>query len=138
MKDAVVKTYGHKGESIVNMNCEAIDAGLNALRKIEIPEEWKTAKDKKAKVQIDTDRPDLAAFVEKVMIPANAMRGDEIPVSVMKEVCPGGTLPQGTSQFERRGIAVDVPHLGAPSLHPVQPLRDGVPAWCAPFLCRQC
>ena len=109
MKDAVVKTYGHKGESIVNMNCEAIDAGLNALRKIEIPEEWKTAKDKKAKVQIDTDRPDLAAFVEKVMIPANAMRGDEIPVSVMKEVCPGGTLPQGTSQFERRGIAVDVP-----------------------------
>ena len=78
MKDAVVKTYGHKGESIVNMNCEAIDAGLNALRKIEIPEEWKTAKDKKAKVQIDTDRPDLAAFVEKVMIPANAMRGDEI------------------------------------------------------------
>lgn len=81
------------------MNCEAIDAGLNALRKIEIPEEWKTAKDKKAKVQIDTDRPDLAAFVEKVMIPANAMRGDEIPVSVMKEVCPGGTLPQGTSQL---------------------------------------
>lgn len=65
MKDAVVKTYGHKGESIVNMNCEAIDAGLNALRKIEIPEEWKTAKDKKAKVQIDTDLARSGSFRRK-------------------------------------------------------------------------
>ena len=109
MKAAVLQSYGHKGEKIVSMNCEAIDEGLTALREIEIPAEWKNAKDKKAKAKIETDRPDLAAYVEKVMIPANAMRGDSIPVSVIKEVCPGGTLPQGTSQFERRGIAVDVP-----------------------------
>ena len=109
MKNAVQQTYGHKGEKIVNMNCEAIDEGLHAVRLIEIPEEWKTAKEKKAKVKIDTDRKDLAEYVEKIMIPANAMQGDTIPVSVIKDICPGGTLPQGTSQFERRGIAVDVP-----------------------------
>ena len=109
MKNAVQQTYGHKGEKVVNMNCEAIDEGLHAVRLIEIPEEWKTAKEKKAKVKIDTDRKDLAEYVEKIMIPANAMQGDTIPVSVIKDICPGGTLPQGTSQFERRGIAVDVP-----------------------------
>ncbi len=109
MKNAVVSSYGHKGENIVNMNCEAIDAGLSALREIEIPEAWKTAKDKKTAVKIESDRPGVAEFVEKVMIPTNSMRGDAIPVSVMKDVCPGGTLPQGTSQYERRGIAVDVP-----------------------------
>ena len=109
MKNAVQQTYGHKGEKIVNMNCEAIDEGLHAVRLIEIPEAWKTAKEKKAKVKIDTDRKDLAEYVEKIMIPANAMQGDTIPVSVIKDICPGGTLPQGTSQFERRGIAVDVP-----------------------------
>ena len=109
MKNAVQQTYGHKGEKIVNMNCEAIDEGLHAVRLIEIPEAWKTVKEKKAKVKIDTDRKDLAEYVEKIMIPANAMQGDTIPVSVIKDICPGGTLPQGTSQFERRGIAVDVP-----------------------------
>ncbi len=109
MKNAVQQTYGHKGEKVVNMNCEAIDEGLHAVRLIEIPEAWKTAKEKKAKVKIDTDRKDLAEYVEKIMIPANAMQGDTIPVSVIKDICPGGTLPQGTSQFERRGIAVDVP-----------------------------
>ena len=109
MTNAVQQTYGHKGEKVVNMNCEAIDEGLHAVRLIEIPEEWKTAKEKKAKVKIDTDRKDLAEYVEKIMIPANAMQGDTIPVSVIKDICPGGTLPQGTSQFERRGIAVDVP-----------------------------
>ena len=60
MKNAVQQTYGHKGEKVVNMNCEAIDEGLHAVRLIEIPEEWKTAKEKKAKVKIDTDRKDLA------------------------------------------------------------------------------
>ena len=109
MKNAVQQTYGHKGEKIVNMNCEAIDEGRHAVRLIEIPEAWKTVKEKKAKVKIDTDRKDLAEYVEKIMIPANAMQGDTIPVSVIKDICPGGTLPQGTSQFERRGIAVDVP-----------------------------
>ena len=109
MKNAVQQTYGHKGEKIVNMNCEAIDEGLHAVRLIEIPEAWRTVKEKKAKVKIDTDRKDLAEYVEKIMIPANAMQGDTIPVSVIKDICPGGTLPQGTSQFERRGIAVDVP-----------------------------
>ena len=109
MKNAVQQTYGHKGEKVVNMNCEAIDEGLHAVRLIEIPEAWKTVKEKKAKVKIDTDRKDLAEYVEKIMIPANAMQGDTIPVSVIKDICPGGTLPQGTSQFERRGIAVDVP-----------------------------
>ena len=135
MKNAVQQTYGHKGEKVVNMNCEAIDEGLHAVRLIEIPEAWKTAKEKKAKVKIDTDRKDLAEYVEKIMIPANAMQGDTIPVSVIKDICPRrhpapGHVPVRAPRH-RRGRA----RMGPAPLHPVQPLRHGLPPRRAPLLC---
>ena len=108
MKDAIVTTYGRKGEKIVQMNQAAVDAGLNALVELQVPADWADAADTPVTHEVKTDRADLAAYVANVMEPANAMRGDSLSVSVLM---PGvdGTLPQGTAAFEKRGIAVDVP-----------------------------
>jgi len=109
MKDAIVTTYGRKGEDVVKKNQAAVDAGLEKLVEVAVPADWANATDSSQKDEgIHTDRADLAAFVKNVMIPANAMRGDSLPVSILM---PGkdGTLPQGSAAFEKRGIAVDVP-----------------------------
>ncbi len=109
MKEAIVKTYGHKGEDIVKMNQAAVDAGLNALTELEIPDEWANCTEPAPVPVVETDRPKLKGFIENIMIPANNMRGDKIPVSkLMPNV--DGTLQQGSAAFEKRGIAVEVPN----------------------------
>ena len=108
MKDAIVKSYGHKGMDVIMRNYSSVDAGVEGVQEIQIPSGWADAQDETTAPQIKTDRPELAQYVTDVMIPANAMRGDAIPVS---KFMPGadGTLPQGTAAFEKRGIAVKVP-----------------------------
>ena len=108
MKDAIVKSYGHKGMDVIMRNYNSVDAGVEGVQEIQIPSGWADAQDEAAAPEIKTDRPELARYVTDVMIPANAMRGDAIPVS---KFMPGadGTLPQGTAAFEKRGIAVKVP-----------------------------
>ena len=108
MKDAISATYGHKGQKVVDMNCKAVDAGLNALVQLDIPADWADAQDEVQAKTVATDRAELADYVTQVLEPANAMRGDAIPVSVLGKNADG-TLPQGTAAFEKRGIAVDVP-----------------------------
>ncbi len=108
MKDAVTATYSRKGEQVVAMNHAAIDAGLGALNELSIPAEWANAQDVVEEKVIRTNRKDLAEYVKNVMIPANGQRGNEIPVSILAKNVDG-TLPVGTSAFEKRGIAVDVP-----------------------------
>jgi pyruvate-ferredoxin/flavodoxin oxidoreductase len=109
MKDAIVSTYGRKGEDVVKKNQAAVDAGLDKLVEVAVPADWATASDNNQKDdRIHTDRAELAAYVKEVMIPANAMRGDSLPVSILAKAADG-TLPQGTAAFEKRGIAVDVP-----------------------------
>jgi len=103
MKDAVVKSFGAKGEKIVNMNHAAIDEGENHINKIDVPASWKDAKD--ADKATEKDVPD---FIKNIMIPCNAQEGDSIPVSTFKG-SENGQSPSGTSAFEKRGIAVDVP-----------------------------
>jgi pyruvate-ferredoxin/flavodoxin oxidoreductase len=102
MKKAIYKTYGRKGEDVVNMNYSAIDKG-SAVTKIEIPEEW-------AKITIEPKRDDrdIPEFIKNVMEPINSLKGDDLPVSafVGRE---DGTFPAGTSAYEKRGIAVNVP-----------------------------
>ena len=101
MKKAIYKTYGRKGEEIVNMNYAAIDRG-GELTKIEIPDEW-------SNISIE---PGVNAskdpFVRSIFDPVSAMNGDDIPVSAFigRE---DGTFPSGTTQLEKRGIAVNVP-----------------------------
>lgn len=102
MKKAVYKTYGRKGEDVVNMNYAAIDKG-SQVTKVEIPSEWS-----KIEVKAAEDNRDIPAFIRDVMEPMNAMKGDDLPVSafVGRE---DGTFPSGTSAYEKRGIAVNVP-----------------------------
>ena len=104
MKAAIVKSYGKKGEKVVNMNYAAVDAGLSGLTKIDVPASWKDAKD----VDHEAIKKVLPEYVEKLMVPMNALKGDLLPVSVFAGR-EDGTVPLGTSAFEKRGVAIDVP-----------------------------
>ena len=108
MKDAVVTTYGRKGEKVVSMNIAAVDAGLESIVEIKIPESWKNPAPDAAAKGIDTDRAELKKYVDGIMTPVNDMRGDALPVSAFMDMADGA-VPQGSAAFEKRGIAVDVP-----------------------------
>ena len=102
MKKAIVKSYGMKGEQIVNMNFAAVDAGGDNVSKIEVPAEWANLMVEAEEV---SDRPD---FIRRAVDVINAQKGDDLPVSIFKGI-EDGTFPAGTTQYEKRGIAVDVP-----------------------------
>lgn len=108
MKEAIVKSYGHKGGDIVNNNWAAVDAGVEIVKEVEIPAYWEEVEEESTEFTVDTNRADLAQYIKDIMIPANAMRGDSIPVSKLLSTADG-TMPQGTAAFEKRGVAVDVP-----------------------------
>ena len=103
LKQSIVDSYGRKGEKIVQMNYQAVDKGIEALHKVNIPESWKTADNVTKKEQ-----EDLPDFVKNVMNPMVAMKGDDLPVSAFSGI-EDGTFPQGLSAYEKRGIAVNVP-----------------------------
>lgn len=102
MKDAIQKTYGRKGEKIVNMNYQAVDRGIEALKKIDIPSDWAEAVDEAAAAS------DVPAFISNILEPINRQLGDKLPVSAFAGI-EDGTFPVGTAKYEKRGIAVDVP-----------------------------
>lgn len=102
LKESIVKSYGRKGEAIVNMNKEAVDRGITSLHKVQIPAEWASAVDAKQ------ERKELPEFIEKVLIPMNRQEGDDLPVSIFKDAADG-TFPSGTAAYEKRGVAVHVP-----------------------------
>lgn len=102
LKDSIVKSYGNKGEAIVNMNYEAVDKGMDALVKIEVPAEWANAE-----VEV-RDEAHLPKFVREVAAPMNRQEGYDLPVSAFADRA-NGEFPQGTSAYEKRGIALSVP-----------------------------
>ncbi|MEG1849034.1 MAG: pyruvate:ferredoxin (flavodoxin) oxidoreductase, partial [Oscillospiraceae bacterium] len=108
MKDAATKSYGKRGDAVVKMNHDAIDAGVTGIKKIEVPASWKSASGAIVYPVAQGSRADLVDFVNKIVIPANAQKGDRLPVSTFSERADG-TLPQGSAAYEKRGIAVDVP-----------------------------
>lgn len=108
MKDAIVKSYGHKGGDVVMRNWAAVDAGVEIVKEVKVPAHWAEATAEPQEIIVDTDRPELAQYIKDVLIPSNSMRGDKIPVSKLLSTADG-TMPQGTAAFEKRGIAVDVP-----------------------------
>ena len=103
MKQAIVKTYSKKGDKIVNMNCAAVDAGLTAVKKIDVPKEWAALKD-----EPETVDESLPAYIRDIQIPVNNQKGDRIPVSKFMPYADG-VSPVETSKYERRGIATNVP-----------------------------
>ena len=109
MKAAAKATYGRKGDKIVQMNYDAIDAGANAIVKIDVPESWKTAEDTNMEGTLATgSRQDVVDFVNNIQKKVNAQEGNTVPVSVVKTYEDGST-PSGSAAYEKRGIAVDVP-----------------------------
>ncbi len=102
MKKAVIKTFGRKGEEIVNMNIASIDRGSN-VQKVEIPAEWANLE---VKPKVDTRN--IPEFIKNVVEPINHQKGDDLKVSVFAGR-EDGTFPAGTTVYEKRGIAVNVP-----------------------------
>lgn len=104
MKDAIYKTYfKKKGQAVVDMNNASIERGLNDLHEIQIPAAWLKAEDAPAKRNV----PD---FIREVVDVMNRQEGDVLPVSTMKKYgLEDGTWPAGTSKYEKRGAAVEVP-----------------------------
>ena len=103
LKASIKKAYGKKGEKVVNMNYEAVEAGMNSLVKINVPESWKTATEE-AKVETK----EVTDFVKNIMNPMNALEGDKLPVSAFNGI-EDGTFPAGTAAYEKRGVATEVP-----------------------------
>ncbi|WP_315079957.1 pyruvate:ferredoxin (flavodoxin) oxidoreductase [uncultured Clostridium sp.] len=105
LKEAVVTAYGKKGEKVVRMNHDAIEAGVEGVVRIEIPFGWKNAVDDKKECN-----KDLPAFIREIVNPMNRLEGDSLPVSTfVKHNLEDGTFMAGTTAYEKRGIAVNVP-----------------------------
>ncbi|MFR5602130.1 MAG: pyruvate:ferredoxin (flavodoxin) oxidoreductase [Lachnospiraceae bacterium] len=109
MKAAAKATYGRKGEDVVMKNWAAIDAGAKGVVKVEVPESWKSCEDEGLDYKVvDGARKDVVDFVNNIQSKVNAQEGNNLPVSAFTEYVDG-TTPSGSSAFEKRGIAVNVP-----------------------------
>ena len=109
MKAAAKASYGKKGDKIVQMNYDAIDAGAKQVVEIEVPESWKTAEDEGLFTpEVKGGKPEVVDFVKNIQAKVNAQEGNSLPVSAFTEYVDGST-PSGTSAYEKRGIAVDIP-----------------------------
>ncbi len=102
MKDAIQKSYGRQGEAVIAKNFAAVDKGVDALKKIEVPADWANAKEIESN---EAPRPD---FIKNVVDVINGQKGDTLPVSTFVDIADG-SFPQGTAQYEKRGTATDVP-----------------------------
>ena len=108
MKDAATKSYGAKGDAIVKMNHDAIDKGVECVREVKVPDSWKNATGKFEHPKAEGNDKELVDYVNNILIPVNAQKGDQLPVSAFSGR-EDGTFPLGSAAYEKRGIAVDVP-----------------------------
>ncbi len=116
LKDSIKKTYGSKGDKIVNMNIAAVDGALSALEEIKYPKSWLTAADEAyccstggastSGCSCGCNADEDPEYIAKVVRPILAQQGDKLPVSLMD---PAGIMPLGTAAFEKRGVAIEVP-----------------------------
>ncbi|MDO5725184.1 MAG: pyruvate:ferredoxin (flavodoxin) oxidoreductase [Tissierellia bacterium] len=102
LKEAIVHDYGRKGEDIVNMNYKAVDTAMESLHEVNVPENWKNATEE---AEDSSDKPE---FITNILEPINRQEGNSLPVSAFVGM-EDGTFPSGTSAYEKRGIAVNVP-----------------------------
>ncbi|RLF31339.1 MAG: pyruvate:ferredoxin (flavodoxin) oxidoreductase, partial [Thermoplasmata archaeon] len=100
LKEAIEKTYGKKGRDVVEMNWRAVDEAIDKIVEVDYPESWASLP---PDVPEEKDEPE---FVKNVMRPMLAMKGDALPVSAFT---PGGIFPTGTTKYEKRGVAINVP-----------------------------
>ena len=107
MKDAITRTYGKKGEKVLSMNYTAVDEGVSAMHEVAVPAAWADLPDEEA-----APAAGVPEYVAKVMAAVNGQRGDQLPVSTFKDMADG-TVPVGTSKYEKRGFAAHVPEWDA-------------------------
>jgi pyruvate-ferredoxin/flavodoxin oxidoreductase len=100
LKKAIEKTYGKKGKDIVEMNWKAVDEALGNIKEIKYPDNWTNLTPEKP---VTRDEPE---FVSEVMRPMIAQQGDKLPIS---KFTPGGFFPTGTTKYEKRGVAINIP-----------------------------
>lgn len=102
LKEAVDHSYGLKGQAILDMNYAAIDRGVDAIVKIDVPAAWADAAGD-ANIAVTGNE-----FIDNILTPVNRLEGDNLPVSIFNKNVDG-TFPSGTSAYEKRGIAINVP-----------------------------
>ena len=102
LKDAVVTSYGKKGQNIVDMNNGAIDKGIENLHKVNVPADWADAPD------ADSGKHEVPAFISEIQEVMNRQEGDKLSVSTFEDMADG-TYPVGGSAYEKRGTAINVP-----------------------------
>ncbi len=124
MKRFIVKSFGRKGEEVVNMNNRAIDSGADNVVLVEVPQDWK-----ELSYLDDSRERDLPDFIKNIVEPINALKGDDLPVSAFlgRE---DGTFPPGTAAYEKRGIAVSVPEW-----QPEHCIQCNICAYVCPHAC---
>ena len=108
MKKAAYKSYIKKGQAIVDLNYAAIDAGKDALNKVDVPAAWANAGETAPAASATGTRADLVDFVNDIVIPVGKMQGDSLTVGTFAKYADG-TFPQGSAAYEKRGVAVTVP-----------------------------
>ena len=111
MKQAAKKSYSKKGDAVVEMNYKAIDAGVDAVHKVEVPDSWKNPEADVPKAA-RTGRPEVVKLVNNLLDPISKMDGDSLPVSAFKDIADG-QFETGASAYEKRGTAVTVPQWDA-------------------------
>ena len=111
MKEAAKKSYSKKGDAVVEMNYKAIDAGVDATHKVEIPASWSNPEPDAAPAPLK-GRPATVKMVQDIMNPVNIMNGDSLPVSAFKNNADG-QWETGAAAYEKRGTAVTVPEWDA-------------------------
>ena len=108
MKKAAYKSYIKKGQAIVDLNYAAIDAGKDAIHEVAVPAAWKNAGVDAPAAKVTGTRADLVDFVNDIVVPVGAMKGDSLSVSTFMKYADG-SFPQGSAAYEKRGVAVTVP-----------------------------
>ena len=108
MKKAAYKSYIKKGQAIVDLNYAAIDAGKDALVKVDVPAAWANAGETAPAAKATGKRAELVDFVNDIVVPTSAMKGDSLSVATFAKYADG-TFPQGSAAYEKRGVAVTVP-----------------------------
>ena len=108
MKDAATASYSKKGDDVVKMNHDAIDAGCNAITEINVPAEWTNAVAEELGSKVTGDREDVVKYVNTIQNAVNSQTGNDLPVSAFMDYVDG-SMPVGSAAFEKRGVAIDVP-----------------------------